>query len=443
MKRVLVYLIVCLFCVDSFAQTIEWKSPMKAKTGNAFYSFEKVNDSLSYFFSVYPAFLFSSSAVLGSFTSKQEIKTRKLNEIIPNPQSLEDLSSLTLGDKLYIFGLERLNKETKVMLTAINPDLSTFIPLKALISINTQGAKLNAGFASSSDGSMGMVYFLLQDKDKNEGQKEKLAHFVYYIFEESGLVAQGEKQLTFKTNYIGDFKPYITNDANVILGYTEFEKKRNKESPNMNKPVAMHFINVNQNGYDDYSFDFRSHQVLSSVIDLNEEGRLKLNGGYSLANDNLLEGVFVFEVDLVKNEIVTDKFTKIGKNVTFIQKTQAVFSNKSQDDWFTNDYKLKKTTYLEESIVFIFEEDYVFESQSMDSRGLVQSRAEYFHNNILILVTDGSGEALYSKIIYKHQRSFIKDDPMHSFESTFDSENIFILFNAPQNYYDLTGEPLL
>jgi hypothetical protein len=444
LNRKILYLFLFFVTPFSIAQTASWNTPMKSKTGNSFYSFEKVSDSLTYFFSVYPSFLFSSSAYFGSFNQTGNILTRKLTEVIPDASKYDDLSSITLGQKMFIYGLKQDKKESAVIIASILPDLTDYIKIKTLCKIETVDKIFNSGVTASPDGTMAIIYCLTRN-EKSSAIGPAIFHF--YVFEENGEVAAGKIELDFSKEYADDFKPYLTNNAQVLLSYTCYEKRRTRDKANFNQPLSLQILHIDKDQTEKYSFQYLDHRILSSKVNISKENTLLLTGVYALPNDNILEGLFMFEVNLELKTVENDKFTKFNDKVRHKKHDKKIFgidlTNTFKDeDWFSDNFELKNVNYTDENMILCFEENYVLETQPMDSRGMINSRPEYFKGDILVLYCDLDGEVLFSNVILKSQRSYKKDDPLHSFNVAVDEDLLHIVFNAPLNTYDQAGNIL-
>lgn len=301
-------------------------------------------------------------------------------------------------------------------------------------------------------------YFIYTSKNKEficinyeiPGSKDERDRFGYKIFDEDfELINKGEYELPYPSNLVGVSNTYLSDKGDFFFAakiYKEDDEKRGLRTQYLLDKVIVY--QVTNNGLEEFELNFKNGKTVSNFTFSSDDNKLmSFTGLYGDRKTNGIKGVFYFQLDFKKKQIISEGWNEFGKD--FItedwsdkQKKKAEKREaKGKGDPQLYEYDVRDILTLKDgSMIGILEQYYVRVVTHTDPKtGSTSTTYYYYYNDVIIYKINPNSSFAWLKKINKHQVSTNDDGYFSSIAYFASKDKINIFFNDNLKNYDETG----
>lgn len=261
-------------------------------------------------------------------------------------------------------------------------------------------------------------------------------------------VSEGEYESQYEARQSDVSNRYLSNTGDYFIAvkvYNVNEKGRVKDYSSLEKFVLMH---VTPEGIEEVNLDLGDKHI-SDVTFSSDNNRLMTFTGLYGEGTTSAKGVFYFQLDFKKQEIINEGFNEFGKD--FITEGWSDRAKKKSEKREAKgkgtpslyNYIIRDNVTLEDgSMVGMIEQYYVHVVTTRDSRGNTTTTYYYYYNDLILYKVSESGEFVWLKKIQKSQVSTNDGGYLSSTAQYVADGKMVILFNDNLKNYDESGQVL-
>ncbi len=351
---------------------------------------------------------------------------------------------ITVNDQMVVFLSDRDEQQNKLYYQKYGTDC---LPISEPILI--------AEYTIPKGWKRGSYFNVLQSKNKEfleveysvPGGKDESDRFGYKVMNKDfSVVSEGEYESPYPSKESDFVNRYLSNTGDLFLGmkvYNVNEKGRVRDFSSLRKYVVFLIQNgeltemdlaIGDKRVSDLTFSSDNNKVLTCT-GLYGEG---LNGS---------KGVFYFQMDFKKQEIINEgysEFTKdfITQDFTDRQKERVdkkEAKGKGIPQLYNYDFREVHTT-ADGGIVVVMEQYYVVVNTYTDAKGNTTRTYTYYYNDIITYRVKESGEFEWINKINKSQVSMNDGGYYSSIGGYFTDDKFIMYFNDNNKNYSESGE---
>jgi hypothetical protein len=282
------------------------------------------------------------------------------------------------------------------------------------------------------------------------GTKDERTRYGFKIFDEDfEEINKGEYELPFATNLVKISNAYLSDKGDFFFAtkiYKEDEDKRSFRTQYALEKVLVY--QAKPTGLDEFEFNFKNGKSLSNFSFSSDENKiLSFTGLYGDRRTNGIKGVFYFQLDFLKKQIISEGWNEFGKdfiteNWTERDKRKAdkrEASGKGEAQLFEYDVR-DIMTLKDGSLIGILEQYYVRVITNTDPRtGTPTTTYYYYYNDVIVYKINPNSTFAWLKKINKYQLSTNDNGYFSSIAYFVNKDKINILFNDNLKNYDAEG----
>lgn len=262
-------------------------------------------------------------------------------------------------------------------------------------------------------------------------------------------VSEGEYESEYEARQSDVSNRYISNTGDYFIGvkvYNINEKGRVKDYSSLEKYLIMH---ITESGVEEVNLDLGDKRILDMTFSSDNNRFLTFNGLYGEKGFSGVKGVFYFQMDIKKKEMINEGYSEFGKDFitegwTDRQKEKANKKEaKGKGEPALYSYDIRENVTLKDgSLVGMIEQFYIVEHTSYNAQtGASTTTYRYYYNDLISYKITPEGEFAWMKKIPKTQVSTNDGGYLSSIASYVNDENkMVILFNDNLNNYDDSGD---
>jgi len=259
-------------------------------------------------------------------------------------------------------------------------------------------------------------------------------------------ISEGEYESPYEARQSDVSNRYLSNTGDYFLAvkvYNMNDRGRVKDYSSLEKFVLMQ---VTPEGVEEMTLDLGSKRI-SDVTFSSDNNRLMTFTGLYGEGSSSAKGVFYFQVDFKKQEILNEGFSEFGKD--FITEGWSDRAKKKADKREAKgkgtpslyNYEIRDNiTLADGSMIGMIEQYYVVVVTTRDAKGNTTYTYHYYYNDVIMYKVSDNGEFLWLKKIPKYQHSVNDGGYFSSVASYITGESVVVLFNDNMKNYDESGD---
>lgn len=282
------------------------------------------------------------------------------------------------------------------------------------------------------------------------GSREERNRFGYKVFDDDfELLNEGEYELPYPSNLVQISNTYLSDKGDFFFAAKIFkedeEKKGFKTQLLLDKVVV---YQVKNEGLDEFDLNFKNGKSLSNFTFSSDNNKLlTFTGLYGDSNTEGTKGVFYFQLDFKKKEIVAEgwnEFTKdfITEDWSERAKKKAEkreIKGRGEPQLFQYDVR-DILTLKDGSMIGILEQYYIKLVTNTDPRtGATSTTYYYYYNDIIVYKINQNNTFEWVKKINKYQVSTNDNGYFSSFAFFIHKDKLNLFFNDHLKNYDEKG----
>lgn len=279
------------------------------------------------------------------------------------------------------------------------------------------------------------------------GGKNENDRFGYKVLDKSfNVVSQGEYESPYLSKESDFTNHYLSNTGDLFVGmkvYNVNEKGKVRDFTSLKKYVVF----LIQNGeLTEMELAIGDKRVTDLTFSSDNKKVLTCTGLYS-EGDVGAKGVFYYQMDFTKQEIINEGFSEFSKDFitqdyTEREKEKAdkrEARGKGAPQLYNYDFR-EVHTAPDGGIVVVMEQYYVVVTTYTDSKGNTRTTYTYYYNDVITYSVKQSGEFEWIQKINKRQVSTNDGGYYSSIGGYFDKDKYVMFFNDNNKNYSETGE---
>lgn len=282
-------------------------------------------------------------------------------------------------------------------------------------------------------------YAIPQNKAENERFGFKVLNASFET------VSEGEYESPYEARQSDISNRYLSNTGDYFMAvkvYNINDRGRVKDYTSLEKFVLMH---VTSEGIEEMNLDLGDKRI-SDVTFSSDNNRLMTFTGLYGDKSYGAKGVFYFQVDFKKQEILNEGFNEFGKD--FITAGWSDRAKKKADKQEAKgkgtpalyNYEIRdNVTLADGSMIGMIEQYYVVVRTYTDARGNTTTTYVYYYNDVITYKVSETGEFVWVKKIPKYQVSTNDGGYYSSVAHYVTDTKMVVFFNDNLKNYDESG----
>lgn len=262
-------------------------------------------------------------------------------------------------------------------------------------------------------------------------------------------ISEGEYESEYEAKQSDISNRYISNTGDYFIGvkvYNLNEKGKVKDYTSLEKFLIMH---VTEGGVEEVNLDLGDKRILDMTFSSDNNRYMTFNGLYGDKGSSGVKGVFYFQLDFKKQEILNEGYSEFGKD--FItqgwsdrQKEKAekkAAKGKGEPALYNYDIR-DNITLADGSLIGTIEQYYVVVSTYYNPQTKSYTTTyTYYYNDLIFYRITPEGEFAWMKKVPKTQVSTNDGGYLSSIASYVTDDNkMVVLFNDNLKNYDEAGD---
>jgi hypothetical protein len=314
------------------------------------------------------------------------------------------------------------------------------------------------GGRSKYDGS----FHIIQSKDRSHfvvaynlpGKKDEKEQIGFKVYDsEFEVVSEGTYTPKYEAQKFQITKEYLSNTGDYFISANIFSEapksglfQRNRAT--LEKVIIMH---ITSDGVDemDLALNEKEERFISDLaFSSDENDLLTFTGSYSGFKSAGTKGIFFFQLDFNKKEIINEGFTEFSKD--FItqdyserQKKRADRREaKGKEEPTLYQYDVREMHTLPNGeMIGLLEQFYITTTTTCDAKGQnCRTNYHYHYNDIIAYKINADGKFAWTEKILKSQTSTNDGGRLSSFASFISDGTLKLMFNDNLNNYNAGGK---
>ena len=447
MKELILTVLLCVTAIQAAsAQSIQWSESQKM-AGRLSYIIPLGGSD---FFTMSYKGMFGGSTYLNKHSQFLITNSEKIQVKVPTGTGMME-TLLMINGELVIFLSDRKDGENTIYLQKFKTNcLTNGAPEKIMSYKIPKGRRGNDyfGVVQSEDLEFYAIYYQIPGKNET---KDLYGYKVYD--KEDVLVSEGEHELQYDNDLVALTNKYLSNSGDFFVGANVFVPTGNKglfkEKYALDKVILMH---VTPEGVNEVNLEMKVGKTLSDFTFSSDNNRLLTFTGLFGEKDNRyggISGVFYFQLDFDKGEIIKEGWNKFDKD--FItsewsdrQKKRSArqeVKGKGKGTPTLFSYDVRETHTLNDgSLIGLIEQYYVHVVTTTDPKtGATRTTYYYHYNDIVAYKINTEGVFEWVTKIDKAQVSTNDGGYFSSFASYINDGELNLIFNDNVKNYTETG----
>jgi hypothetical protein len=423
-----------------FAQKIEW-SELSKVTGRLMYILPVEGSS-------FYTYRWSGGALLGSpnlarhenFTAITQEKIAA--KVEGSSASIEDIMSL--DGKVIVFLSDRQEGQNKLFMQEYGSDcLPQGAPRELAEYTIPKGWNRSSSFSVLQSDNQDFFCVEYSIPGKNEEHDRfgfKVMNADYEI------VSEGEYESPYEARESAISNRYISNTGDYFLAvkvYNLNEKGKVKDYSSLDKFVLMQ---VTADGVEEMELELGDKNISEVTFSSDNNRLMTFNGLYGQGSYSA-KGVFYFQVDFRKKEILNEGFNEFAKDFItegWSDRAKAKADKREAKGKGTPElynYETRDNITLPDgSMIGLIEQYYVRVVTTTDSKGNTRTTYYYYYNDVIAYRVSQTGEFDWVKKIPKRQVSTNDGGYLSSIATYITGDRLVMMFNDNLKNYDEAGD---
>jgi hypothetical protein len=256
------------------------------------------------------------------------------------------------------------------------------------------------------------------------------------------VVTEGEYEIPYNSKNASVDLRYLTDRGDYLLGisvYTNTNSGLWKDYNSLEKTLVVH---VNGNELSEYELNIEGKRVFDIGIS-SLDSILIVTGTYGEPFSSGSQGVFMQRINLAQKEVVNDYFHLFPRDFMTQDMTPSQIDrlerreNRGRLGPQLYNYAIRGIHPLDDgSTIVVAEQFYIYQQNTTDSRGIMQTMYHYYFNDIVAFKVDSVGTFNWIARIPKEQHS-VNDYGYYSSVKTFVTDGkLLCFFNDNSRNYD-------
>jgi len=421
LKRISIYIILCLHFSINFAQSVEWSNPQKIKSKTGYSQIVGESASGIYLLRCKDN-SFSRDVIIEKYKSNlaQELS-------IPMPININGILErvLLFDNTIYVFVSAKNNVSNKIdlLLQKLDENLKPIGNAQVLISMNSEEIDNKTHFyiKHSSEKKFIGVMFLSNRKEKNN------SNLNLFCFD-GNLQQQYGKQydLSYSIDDIFITSYDMGNEGECYL-LIDYPKSGVKKKGSDSRSFFLYSYSLGMDKMLEY--EVGQSDVFIEEIGMclnNYSKKISIAGFYSKDNSKKVAGYFYYVLDLASNELITKRFETFP--LDFISKR---YNTKGTDD--LSDLYIRKMVARSDGGCLLLAEKYYLSRQTytyyVNGFPQTNSRTVYNYDDVQMMSFNADGSLQFNNTISKSQSSISDGGYYSSIVPIITAENLYVVYN--------------
>ena len=421
LKRISIYIILCLHFSINFAQSVEWSNPQKIKSKTGYSQIVGESASGIYLLRCKDN-SFSRDVIIEKYKSNL---AQELN--IPMPININGILErvLLFDNTIYVFVSAKNNVSNKIdlLLQKLDENLKPIGNAQVLISMNSEEIDNKTHFyiKHSSEKKFIGVMFLSNRKEKNN------SNLNLFCFDGNMRQQYGKQyDLPYSIDDIFITSYDMGNEGECYL-LIDYPKSGVKKKGSDSRSFFLYSYSLGMDKMLEY--EVGQSDVFIEEIGMclnNYSKKISVAGFYSKDNSKKVAGYFYYVLDLASNELITKRFETFPPD--FISKR---YNTKGTDD--LSDLYIRKMVARSDGGCLLLAEKYYLSRQTytyyVNGFPQTNSRTVYNYDDVQMMSFNADGSLQFNNTISKSQSSISDGGYYSSIVPIITAENLYVVYN--------------
>lgn len=377
---------------------------------------------------------------ISSHHNLQNVTTGKIKVTLE--QGMGNFNNLiTLDDKIYVLLYDVVGKVNSLYIQEYDRQITPISKPKLIANYSFEKLN-NPGYFSVILSENKNYFAVVWEISGNKTNNDRYGFVVYDKTLKE--INSGDYKLPFPGENSTIDEQLVSNFGDYFLLVTEYKPIEKKGLfKRIQDYKAVHLLQVNENGLDDFTIDLEGKRVEAMGVDMNADYDFSIVGIYGKENFPGVSGMFYMKINFKEQQILKQGFKEFDKDFVtqdwsdkeLLEAEKNEEKGKGEPALFN--YYIHDLKVLQDgSIVGSMEQYYSRTVNTSDGRGSIRTTTYYYYNDIIAFKINTDGNFDWLQKFSKYQASINDNGYYSSYFSYFENDKMNFVFNDHVKNYD-------